>query len=59
MLPDRYSIPYFVAPDPDLVIECLPTCVDDAAGRPARYAPTTWRQYAHMRAAYHYETKEN
>ncbi|KAI9786554.1 MAG: hypothetical protein M1816_007878 [Peltula sp. TS41687] len=52
---ERYSIPYFVAPDPDLVIECLPTCVD--TGNPAKYEPITQRDYASMRAAYHYETK--
>lgn len=52
---ERYSIPYFVAPDPDLVVECLSTCVD--AQHPAKYEPITHRNYARMRAAYHYETK--
>ena len=35
----RWSIPFFVNPDPDTVVECLPSCVD--AGHPCRYAPIT------------------
>ncbi|KAI9797073.1 MAG: hypothetical protein M1833_005678 [Piccolia ochrophora] len=52
---ERYSIPYFVTPDPDTMIECLPTCVD--AQRPAKYEPIRDRDYRRMRAAYQYEPK--
>lgn len=52
---ERYSIVYFVAPEPDVVVECLPTCID--ARNPAKYEPITQRDYGRIRAAYHYETK--
>jgi isopenicillin N synthase-like dioxygenase len=32
---DRYSIAFFLDPDPDAVVACLPTCTD--ANRPAKY----------------------
>jgi isopenicillin N synthase-like dioxygenase len=38
---DRYSIAYFHSPNPDSVIECLPSCV--RAGAPARYPPAVYR----------------
>ena len=38
---DRYSIAYFHSPDPDSVIECLPSCV--GADNPARYPPALYR----------------
>ncbi|KAL4794038.1 hypothetical protein BDV19DRAFT_204511 [Aspergillus venezuelensis] len=43
----RYSIPYFVSPDRDRVIECLPTCHGE--GRPKMYEPITPREYIAMR----------
>lgn len=36
---DRYSIPFFVNPDPDTVVACLPSCVDD--DHPCGYEPIT------------------
>jgi isopenicillin N synthase-like dioxygenase len=48
----RYSIVYFLTTDPDLVIECLPACID--ADHPARYDPITQRDYAAMRARVQY-----
>jgi isopenicillin N synthase-like dioxygenase len=36
---DRYSIAFFLDPDPDAMVECVPTCTD--AGRPAKYAPVS------------------
>jgi isopenicillin N synthase-like dioxygenase len=39
---DRYSIAYFHSPDPDSVIECLPSCVD--ADNPRRYPPAVYRE---------------
>jgi isopenicillin N synthase-like dioxygenase len=38
---DRYSIAYFHSPNPDSVIECLPSCV--SAANPARYPPAVYR----------------
>ncbi len=38
---DRYSIAFFYSPNPDSVIECLPTCV--SADRPARHPPAIYR----------------
>jgi isopenicillin N synthase-like dioxygenase len=38
---DRYSIAYFHSPNPDRVIECLPSCV--GADNPARYPPAVYR----------------
>ncbi len=38
---DRYSIAYFHSPNPDSVIECLPSCV--SADNPARYEPAVYR----------------
>jgi isopenicillin N synthase-like dioxygenase len=38
---DRYSIAYFHSPNPDSVIECLPSCV--SADDPARYPKTMYR----------------
>lgn len=37
---DRYSIPFFLAPNLNSVIEALPTCVSDA--RPPAYPSTTY-----------------
>jgi isopenicillin N synthase-like dioxygenase len=38
---ERYSIAYFHSPNPDSVIECLPSCV--GADNPARYPPAVYR----------------
>ena len=38
---DRYSIAYFHSPNPDAVIEPLPSCI--GAGNPPRYQPTVYR----------------
>jgi isopenicillin N synthase-like dioxygenase len=38
---DRYSIAYFHSPNPDSVIECLPSCV--APDNPPRYRPAVYR----------------
>lgn len=44
---DRYSIPFFVNPDPGTVIECIPTCVSDT--NPCRYQPVTAGEFLKMR----------
>ena len=38
---DRYSIAYFYSPNPDAVIECVPTAV--TADNPPRYPPAIYR----------------
>ncbi len=38
---DRYSIAYFHSPNPDRIIECLPSCV--GMDNPARYPPAVYR----------------
>jgi isopenicillin N synthase-like dioxygenase len=44
---DRYSIAFFLDPDPDAVVACLPTCAD--ATRPAKYAPVTGADFLSSR----------
>lgn len=39
---DRYSIAYFHSPNPDSVIECLPTCI--GPDNPPRYPPAVYRE---------------
>lgn len=40
---DRYSLPYFFDPGMDALIECLPTCTDDA--HPPLYEPVHYGDY--------------
>jgi isopenicillin N synthase-like dioxygenase len=40
---DRYSLPYFLDPSMDTVIECLPTCTD--AANPPHYPPVRYGDY--------------
>ena len=44
---ERYSVAFFLDPNPDAVVECLPSCV--TAERPARYAPITGAAYLKSR----------
>jgi isopenicillin N synthase-like dioxygenase len=39
----RYSIPFFIGPRPDVPLECLPTCTD--ADHPPKYPPLSFGQY--------------
>jgi isopenicillin N synthase-like dioxygenase len=48
----RYSIPYFVTTDPDLVIKCLEGRFE--GGEKAKYEPITQRAYSAMRASMQY-----
>ncbi|KAK9412917.1 putative Fe2OG dioxygenase domain-containing protein [Seiridium unicorne] len=48
----RYSIPYFVSPNPTAVIECLPQCASE--DNPPRYEPITQDEYRRMRAKSQY-----
>jgi isopenicillin N synthase-like dioxygenase len=40
---DRYAVPFFVAPNTDWPISCLPTCCDP--DNPPRYPDVTYEQY--------------
>lgn len=40
---DRYSVPFFVSPEYDTVLECLPSC--RGSGNPARYEPVTMEEF--------------
>jgi len=51
----RYSIPYFVGPDSDAVIECIPECASES--NPAKYEPIVPREYFAMRGKLHYQEK--
>jgi isopenicillin N synthase-like dioxygenase len=51
----RYSIPYFVSPDPSAVIECLPACATEK--NPAKYPPVLQEDYRSMRAKLQYTDK--
>jgi len=46
----RYSIPYFITTDPDLLVECLR--FDEE--HPPKYEPITQRDYSAMRARMQY-----
>jgi isopenicillin N synthase-like dioxygenase len=48
----RFSIPYFMAPDPDSVIECISSCIEEGAA--AKYEPITQAGYNKMRASMQY-----
>lgn len=48
----RYSIPYFVSPDEDAVVECLESCITE--GESAGYELVTWDDYRKMRASLQY-----
>lgn len=53
---ERYSIAFFLDPNPDAVVDCLPSCV--SAERPARYAPTTGAAYLKSRLDATYSHRE-
>ena len=44
---ERYSIPFFVNPDPGTVIECIPTCITET--NPCQYEPVTAGEFLAMR----------
>ncbi|KAI0354973.1 thymine dioxygenase [Trametes cingulata] len=49
MTPERYSIPYFCAPDFSVVVECLPGTYSEEV--PPKYEPISARQYILQRLA--------
>lgn len=50
---ERYSVAFFLDPNPDVSIACLPTCV--SADRPARYRPITGADFLMERLASTYD----
>ena len=52
----RYSIPYFVSPKGESIVECLPSCTDKE--HPAKYGAIKWNDYMLMRASMQYGTQE-
>jgi isopenicillin N synthase-like dioxygenase len=44
---DRYSVAFFLDPDPDAIVACLPTCA--GPDRPARYTPVTASDFLRSR----------
>lgn len=48
----RYSIPYFVAPDNDTIVECLTSCV--TADKPAKYEAVKFADYGEYISKYMY-----
>ncbi|KAL7623321.1 hypothetical protein AAE478_007002 [Parahypoxylon ruwenzoriense] len=53
MTKPRYSIPYFVSPDPKAVIKCLSVCTDER--HPIQYEPVMQEEYRRMRGRGQYE----
>jgi isopenicillin N synthase-like dioxygenase len=44
---DRYSVAFFLDPNPEAMVACLPTCI--SADRPAKYAPVTGAEFLRSR----------
>ncbi|MFP1631006.1 isopenicillin N synthase family dioxygenase [Zhengella sp. ZM62] len=44
---ERFSVAFFLDPNPDAVVECLPTCA--GPGRPAKYPPISGADYLESR----------
>jgi isopenicillin N synthase-like dioxygenase len=44
---DRYSVAFFLDPNPDAIVACLPTCT--SSDRPAKYTPTTGAEFLRSR----------
>jgi isopenicillin N synthase-like dioxygenase len=53
---DRYSVAFFLDPNPDAIVACLPTCV--SADRPAKYAPITGAEFLRSRLEPTYAAKK-
>jgi isopenicillin N synthase-like dioxygenase len=51
---DRYSVAFFLDPNPDAVVACLPTCI--APDRPAKYAPISGADFLRSRLEPTYAT---
>ncbi|KAB8345996.1 hypothetical protein FH972_023048 [Carpinus fangiana] len=49
MTRERYSIPYFVSPDLDTMVETFPSCLEGENAQP-KFEKIRWRDYMRMRA---------
>jgi isopenicillin N synthase-like dioxygenase len=52
---DRYSVAFFLDPNPDAMVACLPTCTSD--DRPAKYAPVSGAEFLRSRLEPTYAAK--
>ncbi len=52
---DRYSVAFFLDPNPDALVACLPTCT--SADRPAKYAPISGADFLRSRLEPTYAAK--
>jgi isopenicillin N synthase-like dioxygenase len=52
---DRYSVAFFLDPNPDAVVDCLPTCTSPE--RPAKYAPISGAEFLRSRLEPTYAAK--
>ena len=52
---DRYSVAFFLDPNPDAVVACLPTCTSPQ--RPAKYAPISGGDFLRSRLEPTYAAK--
>ncbi|WP_213771779.1 2-oxoglutarate and iron-dependent oxygenase domain-containing protein [Bradyrhizobium sp. dw_78] len=52
---DRYSVAFFLDPNPDAMVACLPTCISPE--RPAKYAPITGAEFLRSRLEPTYAAK--
>ncbi len=53
---ERYSVAFFLDPNPDAVVDCLPSCI--TAERPAKYPTTTGAAYLKSRLDATYSHRE-
>lgn len=53
---DRYSVAFFLDPNPDAEVACLPTCL--ARGRAPKYDPVTAAAFLHSRLAPTYARRD-
>lgn len=55
MTRQRFSIPYFVAPDAEKTVSCLSSCVSDE--RPVKFEPVSFAEYGASISRYQYKRK--
>lgn len=53
---DRYSVAFFLDPNPDAIVACLPTCI--STDRPAKYAPISGAEFLRSRLEPTYAAKK-
>ena len=53
----RYAIPYFVAPDHEATVACLPSCVE--ADQNPSYEPVKWCDYGEYMSKHMYKGADN